>query len=738
MPDVNSADAFFGHRSRLGGSERLWRDFRSYRDLWARRLAPNGVRPVPLWYMVEHGWHHAEMLYASLPRWVEVLEANLPGSRALIENPAEWFVLAASAYLHDCGMCMPAAQVREFVCAVAMGDEGAGADLVSGRARAIVGEDRDHPLNDTELRKLHPDLGAWWIAHPGGRLIPEPEDVARAVAQVVRMHGRSGAPERLTTPTVRVRLDEGTAPVRVGMLAALIAVADACLVGRDWVYSGDAVREQEEERQFFQCQLRRKQEEGKLNAEEEDRLKLLNQQVQHILKHRVVVRCEPTTKRVLIVPREYGPTASVQTSTLDGGKRYGHRRLRQLVAREIREELRGAAAAMREAINANPLPRGVRVPRSASEYEQLALGKDGVGRAQAHRGTVGTAMTCGVAPARVQVPAVVAELTATHGFHWRDRHRIPVESLVVPINPERGFRPENVFLYLDPDSVYKVPDVVSESERDYLVDKFVAAAESRGQTIDDLPNYRMLSSAAWRVRRQVRGLGDDHQLIIQGQAVQYFDVVATNFSMDEPLAISEPPATLRERLHSAMSPYDALWAAGCPLAVNVMIVLKRSDHAIINVRGERLAENWTQYGPSLSGSIILDSGCYVDPEAMPRRVDLSRVVEQMLHKELGGLIHLTDLVCLGLAMGLNKGLPALLAYATTDVDESTALLSLQTSNRWETADLRFVPLDAEAIERFVDGQEPNDGVRRVPYLEIALALCLYHRLGPEAFEPPTH
>lgn len=339
-------------------------------------------------------------------------------------------------------------------------------------------------------------------------------------------------------------------------------------------------------------------------------------------------------------------------------------------------------------------------------------------------------------PATIQhdkpIISTVAELTAKFGFHWRGRTKIPIHSLFVATNELRGIRPADVRLEVSNDS-YRLPPIITKPIRDYVLARFLAKAHRQGQVVDNLPNYRVISEKEWFPKRHATNFGDDCELVFRGHVVYYYDVVVTNLSMDEPLKSDKPSNTIRDLLQTQISPYDALWATGCPLAINLMIITEETNHVIINVRGNRCAENWTQYGPSISGTIILDDECLVLSDDGVKRVDFAKAVEIMVMKELGGFIPIRNLVCICFAMGLNKGLPALLAYATTTASQKTIVESLQISNRWETTDVKFVSFEANALLRFYDGIEPADGIRRVPYLEICSAMALYHKFGSGAF-----
>lgn len=94
-------------------------------------------------------------------------------------------------------------------------------------------------------------------------------------------------------------------------------------------------------------------------------------------------------------------------------------------------------------------------------------------------------------------------------------------------------------------------------------------------------------------------------------------------------------------------------------------------------------------------------------------------------------IDMARIRCIGLAFGMVKGHHALIMTAEATITRDQVMESIQLSNRWKTETICFVPFNREAVKQFLDGQ-PNDGIARVPYLEICLGTAIIHRFGRTA------
>lgn len=235
-------DNYLESQTPLGSNRDLFKTFFTLREHWHKQLTQDPYRtatPRRLFYMVDHGWLHLEWLYVNLPPWVNLFEEQSKQDMHL--NSAEWFVLVSAAYLHDCGMVMPDYMEDLFInitddYTLHFADNTC---LITPEAKIIADVARKRGcFTDKEFRKMHPDLGAWWIAlTESNKLIPHPElnDLARIIARVVCLHNRDSAEMRRYFLRDEAVVDGAILNIRSGLLAAIIAAADSCLVGREWV-----------------------------------------------------------------------------------------------------------------------------------------------------------------------------------------------------------------------------------------------------------------------------------------------------------------------------------------------------------------------------------------------------------------------------------------------------------------------------------------------------------------------
>lgn len=235
-------DEYLVNKTPLGRNKKLCDYFFNLREYWLTKITDAPYRtPIHrrLCYMVDHGWLHSEWLYVNLPAWVAQYEAKV--SRQLHLNDAEWFVLASSAYLHDCGMVMPDYLVTDFIKSINQYPNWVGDKyyLFTDEANTIVQNAKQrNDFTDNEFRKMHPDLGAWWVASTHEeRLIPYPEleSLSKLIAKTISLHSREAANERKNFLDQSASIANNSYPVKVGLLAAIVAVVDGSLVGRDWV-----------------------------------------------------------------------------------------------------------------------------------------------------------------------------------------------------------------------------------------------------------------------------------------------------------------------------------------------------------------------------------------------------------------------------------------------------------------------------------------------------------------------
>jgi len=340
-------DEYLRRKTPLGVNEKLLNYFFNLREHWIKQLTQEPYRtPTPrrLYYMVDHGWLHSEWLYVNLPAWVALYESKV--SSQLYLNDAEWFVLASSAYLHDCGMIMPDYLADVFIKAIDQYPNWAGDKyyLFTDSANAIAQNAKQRgDFTDKEFRKMHPDLGAWWVASMHNEpLIPYPEleSMSKLIAKTVSLHSREAADERKNFLDQSVSIANYSFTVRVGLLAAIVAVVDGSLVGRDWVddlnditrkdkFRNDKIRRmekyyadlaslsgiespvclQEEVEKYKDNEpsvlgVEKRKRLTLLGNQQEvwDKLELLKKQREHYLKHLVIRKVRLHENRLILIP----------------------------------------------------------------------------------------------------------------------------------------------------------------------------------------------------------------------------------------------------------------------------------------------------------------------------------------------------------------------------------------------------------------------------------------------------
>lgn len=285
--------------------------FTLLREDWKKKLIYNyggrstGQGPL-LWYFVDHGWIHAEMVYFHLPIWLEILKGKIVPCL----NNAELFVLICSAYLHDSGMCANEFIVSNFL-------EHHDKYKVDGKLNYI----RKYPkvlyftdnidritINHKLIRELHPDIGAYWIIEKALNdqkiSMPHDQQLAELIAKTVCLHRNKYSYFRLITnnKNCELRLGSTTYNVRLGLLSTIIAVVDSFVVGQKWVDCLADVLKQDSERLHRIKKLERLSERNCLSDDGKIELELLKKQPKHILKHRVIKQCFVQTDKLIIIP----------------------------------------------------------------------------------------------------------------------------------------------------------------------------------------------------------------------------------------------------------------------------------------------------------------------------------------------------------------------------------------------------------------------------------------------------
>jgi len=242
---VRQADAFFRvrmERHSRDGWRVLWRAFDDCRRGWRwrkERKDPDFIGPSMDHY-VDHGWAHWEEVYAFLPLLILSLEGRGDETREVLRNAGEYLVLMFAAYLHDYGQLCPAHFHADFLRDATESGRTRGLQVpeeAKKRFSLILEKSREWKLDLSvlfphELREWHALVGAWRIL--SGRGSPFSQAwLQEPVAAVVALHrkdtDKSEARDRqLEWPDS----PEACLPVRTGLLASIIALADSCMIGR--------------------------------------------------------------------------------------------------------------------------------------------------------------------------------------------------------------------------------------------------------------------------------------------------------------------------------------------------------------------------------------------------------------------------------------------------------------------------------------------------------------------------
>ncbi|MCE5215601.1 hypothetical protein LLH03_01110 [bacterium] len=355
--EVRAANDFFAVRG-IGRDEYLSSLFTVLIPTWQGALSP--TPHMPMWMMIDHYWDHARQTYAAVPRIIQAIEHKL--EEPVLHNPGEWFTLACAAYLHDAGMSCPHSEVEQFR-QTALGEvRNQDCELISADARGRVQKEcASGIIGPSTIRKLHADIGAWRVARAANPLMAHNGGWARIVAKVVGLHRRgadrrnAGVEENDTYP---FHGDEQMAkiyPIRVGVLASLLALSDGCQIGSGWVRDLEQIEAKAAEV---------REEIRKLDQPTPELEGLLRAQNTHYLMHRTVRRVHMLPEMVVIEPVSLDDQWLDQAPAplLDGAPAESHRDLIALAQTMVRDELESCRAELVELVGkGDVLPEEVAV-----------------------------------------------------------------------------------------------------------------------------------------------------------------------------------------------------------------------------------------------------------------------------------------------------------------------------------------------------------------------------------------
>lgn len=253
-------------------------------------------------HMVDHGWDHATQLYASLPRFLWAIESfSKQDDIVIIDNPAELYCLLVSAFTHDVGMNCSLSGFKRF-----MGDAKKPqfpfmcSKIQEWRQDWSVLEPQIRKLADPQaVRDLHPEIGAW-MCETGCLPVDLPKQHRKVLAEIVFRHAKR-VPKK--TCARSLELDPGVPlDVRIGLIASLVAVADGCQVGIS--RQGGPQKQLE----YLAGEIETWQSivattlDGPHKRHFSKRLRSLEQQQYHILKHLAIKEVSVGRHGIIVVP----------------------------------------------------------------------------------------------------------------------------------------------------------------------------------------------------------------------------------------------------------------------------------------------------------------------------------------------------------------------------------------------------------------------------------------------------
>jgi hypothetical protein len=280
-----------------------WARFREVRDsLETQEESYNKFTETG--HMVDHGWSHANQLYLSLPRFLWAIE--IFNASVILNNPAELYTFLVCAYVHDVGMHCLSDDFNEFLHESEKEDFPFLSKALTEERNGIWGlkegiRELAHP---TVIRKLHPEIGAWMCLRENGLPCNFAKEERMAIAQVVFRHAKRAPKDGAENIIVRIPGEESCQTVRVGLVASLIALSDACQLGVKRTANYDnhlrwiAQKIQQYERIFNALPERESEDKTYVGS----KLKTLKNQPAHIRKHTVVKEVSVGPQGIIVMP----------------------------------------------------------------------------------------------------------------------------------------------------------------------------------------------------------------------------------------------------------------------------------------------------------------------------------------------------------------------------------------------------------------------------------------------------
>ncbi|MBF0226320.1 MAG: hypothetical protein HQK76_12770 [Desulfobacterales bacterium] len=284
--------------------ELCWDKFSSRRESLEKQKETLFPKHPQTWQMVDHGWEHAEALYTSLPRFIWSIETFKQTGKKIFENAAELYSLLLAAYLHDIGMgCSFEKLNNDFKKAAKNGIFPYQSAEVLDWLRHTVDTnqltgDYYKSYNLSIIRTLHPEIGAWMCSH--GQILSD-EDERETISQIVFRHAKRVTKNDAKEGNLKL-YGYDPEPVRIGLIASLIAIADSCQIGIDrepaWEEHLEAVQH---ELNVWNAFLKATND-NNLKTWCSNNIKILKNQPEHILKHSIIKDVSLGPEGFIVVP----------------------------------------------------------------------------------------------------------------------------------------------------------------------------------------------------------------------------------------------------------------------------------------------------------------------------------------------------------------------------------------------------------------------------------------------------
>ncbi|MBI5185177.1 MAG: WD40 repeat domain-containing protein [Nitrospinae bacterium] len=333
---IEEADSYFRNqfeKSWKNGS-RWWERFVSRRAEWEKQKR-SLFEFSETWQMVDHGWDHANALYASLPRFLWAMEAH--NGKKILDNGAELFAFMAAAYLHDVGMhCLSTTLNGEFKEAARNPTFPYSSEVLLTWLNLEHTEEELPPSHDAiVIRRLHPEIGAWMCE--SGDILIQPDE-KKTIGQIVFRHAKRTSKNGGACGSMA--LEGGPVePVRTGFIASLIALADSCQLG------GLRITGWEKHLKKLESEIKIWEKVQNDMDSEKQQLKewcgsysnLLRVQIEHIYKHLVVGGVSLGPDGFILIPA--GTDVEPSWFTLKQYKNFTREALLKLAHEDINGEL---------------------------------------------------------------------------------------------------------------------------------------------------------------------------------------------------------------------------------------------------------------------------------------------------------------------------------------------------------------------------------------------------------------